>query len=51
MNSDEIQDALTKLVDSIDMQHYPVLSLAVERVIWQLERILAQVEEKEVRSP
>jgi len=50
MNSDEIESALTKLVEAQDMKHYPVLTLAIQRVIWQLDRIQAQVSEKEVGS-
>jgi len=30
------------------MRHYPVLTLAIQRVIWQLDRVMAQVEEKEI---
>jgi len=51
MNSDEIESALTTLVEAQDMKHYPVLTLAIQRVIWQLDRIQAQVSEKEVGSP
>jgi len=48
LNSKEIDSALTKLVEAQDMRHYPVLTLAIQRIIWQLDRVMAQVEEKEI---
>jgi hypothetical protein len=44
----QIDEALTALVEAEDMQRYPVLTLALQRVIWQLEKIQAHAKEKEV---
>lgn len=50
MNHESLEEALSILIEEQDMEHYPVQTLALQRIVYLLERLLARVEEVEIEN-
>jgi len=50
MNYEKLEKALSIIVEEQDMKHYPVMTMALQRIEYLLDRFLVQLKDKEVSS-